>query len=248
MKLQYFLAALLLSLTTGQNAYCQHDNAKAVNASPLTIEPASGKGGASLTRQQEIQKQQMIMLWEVAVNKSPEFQMVLKKLIPSGEPAKKLKLIDALLTGGAHYTVSSTGNTIGPSFGAYGGDYSIPVLHNNHFFSFAKLLDDPNLIENKKAKLSTTELHDFYNSFRETFDRVIGHYRDYKLAQHKLKSANEDFEELKTMIADSNDTDTTKQIELNYALKKAQREIEQTGTELTRFNRANKRRRGAQPG
>ncbi len=235
MKLQYFLAALLLSFTTGQKAYCQHDNAKAVNASPLTLQ-APHEDPAKLSLEQKIEKQQMSMLWEVALNKSPEFQLMMKKLIPSGHRAKILKFIDAIVNNGL-YTGIGSGNTIGPSFGAYGGDYSTPVLPDNQFHSIARLLKNPNIVENTKAIISSAEVHEFYNLIRSTLDHVVGHYRDYKLARKKLKNANDDFEDLKKMSVRISEKDPAEQIEFQYLLKKKQKELNEVGETITKFRK-----------
>jgi hypothetical protein len=206
-----------------------------INASPLEL-LSPGETQAMLSQQQEIEKQQITMLWQVALKKSPDFQLILKKLIPSGDEAKTLKLIDALITQlGTTTGVSSDGSHIGPSFGPYAGDYSTPVLHYSHYYNFSKVFDNQEFIENKKVRISNTERHNFYESARETAKNVIGHYRDYKIQHKKLVSANEDFEGLKKIVADAKNTDAAKQIEVQYSLKKQQGEIEEIGKELARF-------------
>ncbi len=233
-KYHYILTALLLSLSSGQTVCCEQIKNE-INASPLILNPTDEESQAKLSQEQEIEKQQIWKLWTVALKKSPDFQLILKKLIPSGDHAKTLKLIDALITQLTITTsVSSDDSLIGPSFGPYAGDYSTPVLHYSHYYNFSKVFDNQEFIENKKVRISNAERHDFYNSARETLKYTVGHYRDYKIAHKKLVSANEDFEGLKMMVADAKNMDAAQQIELLYSLKKKQREIDEIGKELTR--------------
>lgn len=220
-KYHYFLTAVLLSLSLGQRVCCEPIKNE-INASPLEL-LAPGENLATLSQQQQIEKQQMTMLCQAALNKSPDVQLTLKKLIPSGDPAKTLKLIEAVFQ--RSYEGQSSGNTIGPSFGPYGGSYTTPVLHDSSYYNFSKLLHNQEFVENANAKISATELRNFYEAFRETTKNIIGYYRDYKTQCKKLVRANEDFEELKKLIADAKDMDAAKQIEVQYSLKSSREKL-----------------------
>ncbi len=236
-KLNYVFITLFLSLGSSPQVFCEPIKNE-INATPLTLNPTNEKEAHALSQEQQHEKQQITILLTVALKKLPDFQLILKKLIPSGDQAKKIKFIDALITQlGTTMGVSSDGSLIGPSFGPYAGDYSTPVLHNSHYYNFSKVFDNQEFIENKKVQISITERHNFYNSARETLAKTLGHYRDYKIQHKKLVSANEDFEGLKKMVADAKNMDAAQQIELLYSLKKKQREIDEIGKELTRIRK-----------
>ncbi|MCW5824895.1 MAG: hypothetical protein KIT34_19010 [Cyanobacteria bacterium TGS_CYA1] len=207
-----------------------------VNASPLILAPNTDEGKAKLTQEQEIERHELIMVSQAALRKSTETQRILKKLIPSGDPVKTQKLFETLLSMPMYCGSTSDGSSIDPSFGPY-GSYPRPVMRDYYFSNFCILLDNPTYVESKREKISMIERRDFYNTFRDICDKVVGLYRDYKLMRKKLLNANEDFEDLKKMVADSKEADTTKQIEMQYILKKQQREIEEIGKQLEEFRK-----------
>lgn len=234
-KVHSIFAALVLSLSWGQQAYCQ-DRPTMINASPLILHPTTEEDKAKFTQEQEIERSELNMVWQAALRKSAETQRILKKLIPSGDPVKTRKLFEALLSMPIYVGSTSDGSTIAPSFGPY-GSYPRPVMRDYNFSNFCILLDNPAYVESKSEKISMIERRDFYNTFRNTCEEVIGYYRDYKLMRKKLSNANEDFEDLKKMVADSKEADTAKQIEMQYILKKQQKEIEEIGKKLEEFRK-----------
>lgn len=204
------------------------DQATMVNASPLTLQPTTDEQASKLTEEQQIEKEQMTALWEAALQNSPDINFVLAKLMPSSDPSKTVTLLMKTLSTVIYTGIGSMG-MMNPSQGTY-------LMQNLSFNVFSQILGTAESARNKKANISQAEQIMLYNMIRNTADKVVGHYRDYKLQHKKLNNANEDFEDLKKMVSEASaGSGASQQIEMNYTLKKAQREINEIGGQLGKY-------------
>ena len=204
------------------------DQATMINASPLTLQPSTDEQASKLTEEQQIEKEQMTALWEAALQNSPDINFVLAKLMPSSDPSKTVTVLMKTLS-----TVIYTG--IG-SMGMMNPTQSTYLMQNLSFNVFSQILGTAESARAKKANISQAEQIMLYNMIRNTADKVVGHYRDYKLQHKKLNNANEDFEDLKRMVGEASAAGSaSQQIEMQYTLKKAQREINEIGGQLGKF-------------
>jgi len=69
-KFPQILTTILLALGSAPQAFCEDFSSK-VNAEPLTLTPDTAEGLANLSREQEIEKQELEMLLVKALKKSP---------------------------------------------------------------------------------------------------------------------------------------------------------------------------------
>ncbi len=204
------------------------DQATMVNASPLTLQPTTDEQASKLTEEQQIEKEQMTALWEAALQNSPDINFVLAKLMPSSDPSKTVTLLMKTLSTVIYTGIGSMG-MMNPSQGTY-------LMQNLSFNVFSQILGTAESARAKKANISQAEQIMLYNMIRNTADKVVGHYRDYKLQHKKLNNANEDFEDLKKMVSEASaGSGASQQIEMNYTLKKAQREINEIGGQLGKY-------------
>ncbi|MDX2107372.1 MAG: hypothetical protein SFY67_13310 [Candidatus Melainabacteria bacterium] len=204
------------------------DQATMINASPLTLQPTTDEQASKLTEEQQIEKEQMTALWEAALQNSPDINFVLSKLMPSSDPSKTVTLLMKTLSTVIYTGIGSMG-MMNPTQGTY-------LMQNLSFNVFSQILGTAESARAKKANISQAEQIMLYNMIRNTADKVVGHYRDYKLQHKKLNNANEDFEDLKRMVSEASAAgSSSQQIEMQYTLKKAQREINEIGGQLGKY-------------
>ncbi len=203
------------------------DQATMVNASPLTLQPTTDDLQSKLTEEQQIEKEQLTALWEAALQNSPDINFVLSKLMPSSDPSKTVTILMKTISTMMYTGIGSMG-MIAPSQGTY-------LMQNLSFNVFSQLLGTAESARAKKANISQAEQIMLYNMIRTTAKQVVGDYRDYKIKHKQLVLANTDFEDLKKMIADAKAMDASKSIEMEYTLRKQQRDINDIGAQLGKF-------------
>jgi hypothetical protein len=203
------------------------DQATMINASPLTLQPTTDEQASKLTEEQQIEKEQMTALWEAALQNSPDINFVLSKLMPSADPSKTVTILMKTLSTVIYTGIGGIG-VMAPGQGTY-------MMQNLSYNVFSQLLGAAEGARAKKANISQAEQIMLYNMIRNTAKQVVGDYRDYKLQHKKLMSANSDFEELKKMVSEASAGNSSQQIEMQYTLKKAQREISDIGGQLGKF-------------
>ncbi len=203
------------------------DQATMINASPLTLQPTTDEQASKLTEEQQIEKEQLTALWEAALQNSPEINFVLAKLMPSADPSKTVTLLMKTLSTAIYTTIGGIG-VMAPGQGTY-------MMQNLSYNVFSQLLGAAEGARAKKANISQAEQIMLYNMIRTTAKQVVSDYRDYKLQHKKLMSANGDFEELKKMVSEASAGGASQQIEMQYTLKKAQREITDIGGQLGKY-------------
>lgn len=203
------------------------DQATMINASPLTLQPTTDEQASKLSDEQQIEKEQMTALWEAALQNSPDINFVLAKLMPSADPSKTVTLLMKTLSTVIYTGIGSMG-MVAPGQGTY-------MMQNLSFNVFSQILGSAESARNKRANISQAEQIMLYNMIRNTADKVVGHYRDYKIKHKQLVRANTDFEDLKKMIQEAKAMDSSKSIEMEYTLRKQQRDIEDIGAQLGKY-------------
>ncbi len=202
-------------LLIGQAGICADeslvDQANKVNASPVQLKPVTDELSGKFTEEQDVEREQLTSLWEAALRNSSDINFVLSKIMPSADREKTVTILMKTLS---TFMYTGTG-TMNPSLNA-----------------FSQLLATAENGTERKVKISEADQILLYKMIRDTADKVVSGYRDYKAANKDLERANQDFKDLKKMVADSKDMDTAKQIEIQYTLRKQQREIEEIGRKI----------------
>jgi hypothetical protein len=87
----------------------------------------------------------------------------------------------------------------------------------------------------KRAKLSQEEELVMFKMVRDTCDRLVDSFRDYKKHFSSLNRATADLADLKGMVAEARSAqDAPKQLEMEYTLRKQQRDIDGVASDVRR--------------
>ncbi|MBX3137123.1 hypothetical protein KF707_12845 [Candidatus Obscuribacterales bacterium] len=205
------------------------EQARAVNLAPLPLMDSADVTAQKANDEAEIEREQLTGLWEAALQKSPEINFVLNKLMPSSDPAKAttfmMRMLAMAMNGGI-----AAGQMMMPTPGMYAaGSGASSVL--------GQLMGMVESNANKKAKLNETEKIMLFNMTRAQADKLVHEYRDYKTRHKSLYKANADFEELKTLALEVR-KDGAKELETVYTLKRQQRDIDEIGNHLSSNRKA----------
>ncbi len=85
----------------------------------------------------------------------------------------------------------------------------------------------------KKAKLSQEEEIMMYNMVRTTCDKLVSFYRQYKKSSNTLSRAADDLQDLQNMVGEAKaGQDASKQLEMEYTLRKQQRDMDAVADDL----------------
>ena len=174
------------------------------------------------TRQMEsrfaAEKSQLTDLWNATLTRSPDIQFVTQRLLPTNKPghtsAILMRGLQAVMYGavGAAAMVSpNMGTMMGANMGAS---------------MISQVLGGTQANAAKKARLSESETIQLYGMVRGTADRLVDHYRNYRKEMTNLRLAEADLTALQTMVRETRSTQSpSTAIEMEYTLRKAQREI-----------------------
>lgn len=221
--------AVILSLTTGQHAYCKHDykiaqkKLKNVNDDfedlkkcPLAFKTDKSIASDMASKDDEftIELAQLEVLFEAAIKNSPDINFVLAKLAPNADLSETAtKLMKQASIGPMALTVPNlepgypqitnankipsyqlptSKNKVGFVIKGDGTMTDQSYTQNPSFNAFSQILGTAENNRKKKANLSQAEQIMLYNMLRTTRDKVLGHYRDYKISRKKLFKAKID--------------------------------------------------------
>ena len=189
------------------------DQPNMLNATPLTLVPATDELYTKLTKEQQTEKEEILLLFRLALMKSEDVRNLLKKMYPTGDKVGAESFLNSLVSVAKVEEVTMNLNA----------GFSV----SSQLLALAA--------EKAKYKMTDQERSEFLRSVRPLFADVVGQYRDYKIKHKQLHIANEDFEDLKKMFADAKNMDASKQIEMEYTLRKQQKDIDEIGKTLKEY-------------
>jgi hypothetical protein len=204
------------------------DTAKAVNAQPLALINSNEELNEKSELLDNSEKKQIADLWDATLERSPDIQFVVQKLVPTSDKGHATHIMMKMLSSVMYGAVGSMA-MVSPTQGTY-------VAQN---FA-ASLLGQLNGTLDKKqlAKMSLTqgEIISLYNMVRTTADRLVDQYRCYKKFTVSMDRAATDLEDLRNMAKDARvGQDAAKQLEMEYTLRKAQRDIDEKVEDVHRY-------------
>ncbi len=204
------------------------DQAQSVNAAPLPLVDSMSESEGKMDLQRELERKQLTNLWESTLARSPDINFVLQKLMPASDHAKVTTFMMRTLSTAMMGGMMALG-TVAPGVGGQLGQ-GIGMSTMGQLLS---LQDSKNA---KKARLSETECIMLFKMIRQTADHLVESYRNYKGQHTHVYKANSDFEDLKAMVKDAGgDKSAAEQVEMNYTLRKAERELDKEGASLNKF-------------
>jgi hypothetical protein len=202
------------------------DQALKVNAAPLPL--VDGGDTEKGDEKACIEKEQLTALWEATLTKSPDIQFVLQKLLPSSDPSRVTSVLMRTLSTVAMGGIGAVG-AISPTPGTY-------MFQNVGYSALNQILAIGESKKAQKAKISQTEAIMLFDMIRRTADTLVDKFRSYKKTHVTLAQANNDFEDLKGMAQGAREgQDASKQLEIEYTLRRQQRDIDGIGQDLGKY-------------
>lgn len=206
---------------------------KTVEVAPLALMETQGETEKKVEATVEAEKRQLADLWTATMGRNPDIQFVINKLQPTEDQnhamANTMKALSAVLFGAMNAApMIMPGGFTNPNPAMFMGMSSGTSLIQSLFVSRADK-------EAKKHAISQEQATILYKIVRDTADKLMGSYRDYKKDITSLERASVDLQDLQGMVAEARgNQDAAKQIEMEYTLRKARREIEKETVEVRR--------------
>lgn len=206
----------------------QMEKAQSTNLVPLALTESEKEVQEKGEYLENSEKKQIADLWEATLEKSPDIQFVIQKMMPTSDKAHAthvmMKMMNMVLMGGASaisfMSPTPTQGTMVTQQFAY-----------NLIGQLNGTMDKKTL---QKAALGQAEIIALYNMVRQTADRMVDQYRCYKKNKTLMVRATNDLEELKAMAGAAQKT-PPQQLEMDYTIRKAQRDVDSVVDDVHRF-------------
>ncbi len=201
------------------------DQAAAVKVGPLPLLETDGESQKKADTIQDAEKIQLADLWEATLTRSPDIQFIVQKLQPTSNQAHLTNLLAKALSTAAFGGLGAM-TMMSPGVGSYaaasmGGSMIQTVLGMSQNKA------------DKKAKLTSEEQIMMYDMVRKTCDKLVASYRDYKKCSLGLNRAADDLQDLQNMVSEAKSgQDAAKQLEMEYTLRKQQRDMDTIADDL----------------
>lgn len=197
-------------------------DSQTVNVAPMALQETDGEAQQKADTISDSERAQLTDLWTATINRSPDIQFVINRLQPNTDgghvTAKAIQLI-----GGALFTAVSAAPLMMP-----GGASPAMFMGTSSGVSLLQsLLNEHTGKSLKKQQISQEQATMLYSIVRQTAEKVVVEYRKYRHNRNDFERANRDLEDLKSMVASAHrSTDPSKQIEMEYTIRKAQRDVD----------------------
>jgi len=157
-------------------------------------------------------------LWEATLARSPDIQFIVQKLQPTSNQAHLSTILTRMLStvafGGLGAAMMAS-----PNMGMYAATSAGGSM-------LQQAIGMKERSDAKRAKLSQEEELVMFKMVRDTCDKLVSCFRDYKKNSGSLERANCDLVDLKAMVSEAQGgQDGAKQLEMEYTLRKQQRDI-----------------------
>lgn len=222
-----FVAPHGISEKLGENL----KKAKSVNVMPLPLLMSEDEADRKIETIVDAEKAELAELWESTLSRSPDIQFVVQKLMPTSNPGHTSTIIMRMLSS-AMFGAMGAMNMMAPSAGMYAANTA----------GYSMIMNVLQAQENKQAKnarLTQTEAIMLYTMVRRTADQLVENFRNYKKTVSTLTKANIDLVDLQGMVAEARSgQDAAKQVEMDYTLRKAQRDVDSIAEDARRFRQS----------
>lgn len=205
------------------------DAAKATNSMPLALITSEDETQQKAEFLETSEQKQIAALWDATLNRSPDIQFVVQKLVPTSDSGHAATVMTRML-----------GGVLAGSIGVAGmmapGNAAIYTGQNFAYQALGQLMGAVDDKAKRKAQLGQAELISLYQMVRSTSDKLVDNYRQYKKHVVGLNRATTDFEDLNNMMKDARaGQDAAKQLDMEYTVRKAQRDVIAISDDIHRF-------------
>jgi hypothetical protein len=209
----------------GKNAKDIVQQAKDVAVGPVPLLVSDKEEEKAVDLMDSAEKQQLADLWEAALKRSPDIQFVVAKLQPTTDQAHLSSILTRIVSTAAYAGMGSMA-MVAPGIGTYAAS----SLGSSMLMQVAGMQQKK---ADKAAKLSDEEQLMMLWMVRQTADKLVVSYRGYKKNFVKLSRATTDLQDLQAMAADARaGQDAAKQLEMDYVLRKQQRDIDEIADDV----------------
>lgn len=205
-------------------------------AASVSVQPLALMTGADEMQQkseflENSETKQIAALWEATLNRSPDIQFVIQRMVPTSNAGHAATVLTRMV-GTVLYGVIGSASMIAPNQGTY-------AAQNFASQALGQLMGAVESKDKRKAQLGEAELISLYNMVRTTADKLVDKYRDYKKGLVNLNRATTDFQDLNNMMKDARaGQDAAKQLEMEYTVRKAQRDMISISDDIHRYRQS----------
>lgn len=205
--------------------------AQQVNAMPLPLQSSNDEDANKEDVKFNAEKLELADLWDSTLARSEDIKFVVQKLMPSNNSGKTanvmMKMLSATVFGGM-----SMMTMMAPNMGAQVGA-------NMGASMMMQALNGVQSNADKKARLNQTEAIMLYKMVRETADKVVDKYKDYKQTLTELDRAVSILTKMQGMVSDVRASQTaSQQIELEGNLLKFQADVDSKKDLVARYRQS----------
>jgi hypothetical protein len=204
-----------------------------VNVMPIALMQSDDEAKEKVETILDAEKKQLADLWESTLTRSQDIQFVVQKLMPTSNAPHAATLLARTLSMCMFGGIGAVG-AMSPNMGTmYASQMGASMIMS--------VLGQVEGKQQKKAKISESESVMLYNIVRNTADKMVENYRDYTKSLASVAHASEDLAALQNMAGEAgvgNPQDANHQLEMEYTLRKAQRDIEEKSADLRKYRQA----------
>lgn len=202
--------------------------AKQVNVMPLPLLMSDDEAEKKVETMIDSEKAELAELWESALGRSPDIQFVIQKLMPTSNPGHGSTILMRMLS-----TAVFAGMGAGQMMMPNAGGVAITSTTGNALMNMIGAQESKAA---KNARLSQTEQIMLYNMVRTTADKLVDYFRNYKKTMAAMQKANTDLQDLQAMVSEARSgQDASKQLEMEYTLRRQQRDVDGVIEDLRRY-------------
>ena len=169
----------------------------------------------------DAEKAELAEVWDAALCRNQDIQFVVQKLMPTKDPKHSTAVMMKMLSTAMYGAMAGGGMMAGQmGTGAYmaqsaGASLVMQVLNSSQGRAA------------RKAAVTETEAIMLYNMIRSVADKVGDNFHTYKRGIGQVGRACTDYEDMQKMVSDARaGQDTAAQIQMEFLLRKARREID----------------------
>ncbi|MBS1953076.1 MAG: hypothetical protein JST89_02760 [Cyanobacteria bacterium SZAS-4] len=204
------------------------EQARYANAMPLPLQSSNDEDSNKEDVKFNAEKLELADLWDSTLARSQDIQFVVQKLMPSNNSGKTanvmMKMLSATVFGGM-----SMMTMMAPNMGAQVGA-------NMGASMMMQALNGVQGNADKKARLSQDQAINLYRMVRETADKVVNAYKDYKLSLNACERRTNILTKLQGTVNDVRAGQTAvQQIEMEGVLMRYKADVEEEAEKVARY-------------
>jgi hypothetical protein len=166
------------------------------------------------------EKKQLCDLWSATIDRSPDIQYVVNILQPNTDRKHVASTAGKYLSGAVSSVLTAAPQLAGASVFTKAGAQLTGATLNSIF-------DKSQADSRRKAGITEQEMTLLYKMVRDSADRLVDGYRNYKLALTEYDSKVEEMEDLQTIIANYSDLDAAHALmDYQFELRRCLRDVQ----------------------